>query len=165
MFFVGTAGVMFGGPIAVAIIGTSMKNVVEPDETFKGLACVAGSWIGGGANFAAMQSLFDPSPADVALATAVDVVCANVWLAVLFLMIGKRDRVNAFMQADASPVDDLIKRVEFLEKTQVRSPSIACMHPCAGACNSFNVMGSRVHSFYASFVMLHVFLEQESNQI
>ncbi len=120
MFFIGSLGVILGGPIAIFIVGRTLNNVVDPDETYKGLACVAGSWIGGGANFAAMQSLFEPSPADVALATAVDVVCANVWLAVLFLLIGKKDKFDQVMKADSSPVQDLILRVELLEKSQVR---------------------------------------------
>jgi uncharacterized membrane protein len=90
------------------------------------------AWMSLGANFAAMQSLFEPSPADVALATAVDVVCANVWLAVLFLLIGKKERFDQFMKADSSPVQDLILKVELLEKSQVRTDicQLLCVNDC-----------------------------------
>ena len=50
MFFTGTIGVVVGGPFAVAIMGGIWPSTVRGDEVWRGLAFVAGEWIGGGSN-------------------------------------------------------------------------------------------------------------------
>ncbi len=53
MFFTGTIGIIIGGPIAILLISTFSPETVGGvgfDATWRGLATLAGSWIGGGAN-------------------------------------------------------------------------------------------------------------------
>src|SRR5690554_780311 len=64
MFFSGTLGVMVGGPIAVLLVSVFVPEVIGgtgPDEVWRGLATIAGSWMGGGANQAAMLEVFGAS--------------------------------------------------------------------------------------------------------
>ena len=64
MFFTGTLGVVLGGPIAVLIVGTFQPELVGGEDAsavWRGLSTVAGSWIGGGANQAAMKEIFGPT--------------------------------------------------------------------------------------------------------
>lgn len=63
MFLTGTVGVVFGGPLAILIVSTFSPNLVmqtEGVDTWRGMSTVAGSWIGGGANQAAMKEIFMP---------------------------------------------------------------------------------------------------------
>ena len=57
MFLVGTFGVMFGAVFAFGLFEIISPQTVAGD-TWRGMATVAGSWIGGGANQAAMKEVF-----------------------------------------------------------------------------------------------------------
>ena len=53
MFFTGSVGVVLGGPLAILIISMISPETVGgagPDEVWRGMTTIAGSWIGGGAN-------------------------------------------------------------------------------------------------------------------
>ncbi|MCB0787605.1 MAG: DUF819 family protein, partial [Flavobacteriales bacterium] len=53
MFLTGTTGIVIGGPIAILVMSAAAPDVVGgvgPDAVWRGMATVAGSWIGGGAN-------------------------------------------------------------------------------------------------------------------
>ncbi|HCB47652.1 MAG TPA: hypothetical protein DEP37_14640, partial [Algoriphagus sp.] len=53
MFLAGTLGIMLGGPLALMTVGFIQPELLGgtgPDAIWRGLATIAGSWIGGGAN-------------------------------------------------------------------------------------------------------------------
>ncbi|MEL0173397.1 MAG: DUF819 family protein, partial [bacterium] len=61
LFFTGTLGIIIGGPIAILIVSSinpAMIGGSDIDSVWRGLSTVAGSWIGGGANQAAMKEVF-----------------------------------------------------------------------------------------------------------
>ena len=58
MFLAGTFGIVIGGPIAILAFRALSPETVAGD-TWTGMATLAGSWIGGGANQAAMKAVFD----------------------------------------------------------------------------------------------------------
>jgi len=74
----GTLGVMIGAPIAVAIVG----GFLEPD-TWKGFGALAGSWIGGTANMAAVADGIHTSPSAFGLAALADNIVYIVWLPIM----------------------------------------------------------------------------------
>ena len=89
MFLTATAGIILGGPLAILIVSTFAPDVVGgvgPDAVWRGLTTVAGSWIGGGANQAAMKEIFNVSDTLFSSMIAVDVIVANIWMA--FLLYG-----------------------------------------------------------------------------
>lgn len=114
MFFAGTLGVIIGGPIAFALVGNFFPDVFrfEEAETWRGLATIAGSWIGGGANQAAMLEVFEADKTLFAQMIAVDVIVANIWLGILLYSSQHRDRVNRFLRADNSEIIALEQRME-----------------------------------------------------
>src|SRR3546814_2728746 len=57
MFLTGTVGVMLGAVVAFAAMGVIHPSTVA-GETWRGMTTIAGSWIGGGANQAAMKEVF-----------------------------------------------------------------------------------------------------------
>ena len=61
MFLTGTLGVVIGGPLAILIFQFCAPDVVAgigDGATWRGLSTIAGSWIGGGANQAAMLEIY-----------------------------------------------------------------------------------------------------------
>ena len=121
MFFTGTLGVVLGGPIAVLLVGTFQPEIVGGEDAsavWRGLSTVAGSWIGGGANQAAMKEIFGPTDSLYSVMVAVDVVVAEVWMAFLLLGVGKADWIDKKFGADASSVQQLQDKMQaFSNKT------------------------------------------------
>ena len=66
MFFTATATIILGGPVAILAVSSFAPDLVGgvgPEAVWRGMATIAGSWIGGGANQAAMFEIFQPSGA------------------------------------------------------------------------------------------------------
>ena len=102
MFLAGTVGIVIGGPLALLVVSFFVPEVISgsgADEVWRGLATVAGSWIGGGANQAAMLEVFGASPVLFSQMIAVDVIVANIWLAVLLYGAGNADRVEKYRES------------------------------------------------------------------
>ena len=114
MFFAGTLGVIIGGPIAFATVGSIFPDIFffGEEETWRGLSTVSGSWIGGGANQAAMLEVFGASKTLFAQMIAVDVIMANIWLGILLYSSQHRDKINRMLRADNSEIIALEQRME-----------------------------------------------------
>ncbi len=127
MFFTGTVGIIIGGPLAILLISLVSPETVGGvgfDAVWRGLATLAGSWIGGGANQAAMLEIFQYNPQKYGGMVLVDIVVANLWMAIILLGIGKNKRIDNWLKADTSAIEELrIKVSEFAEKVS-RNPSL-----------------------------------------
>ena len=118
MFLAATAGIVIGGPISLLIF----KNMLPPD-VWQGMAALAGSWIGGGANFIAIGNAVGATSTMLGMMVIVDVLASNIWRGGVFFLAGKAKVIDEYFKADSSSIDDLIeKTVEFQEKTK-RIPS------------------------------------------
>ena len=110
MFFTGTLGIVIGGPIAILLVSIFSPETVggaDFDAVWRGLATIAGSWIGGGANQAAMLEVFQYNPKEFSKMVLVDIVMANLWMAILLLGIGKTKRIDSWLKADTSSIEAL----------------------------------------------------------
>jgi uncharacterized membrane protein len=115
MFLTGTVGIMVGGPIALLVVGAVSPDTVGgggPDAVWRGLTTVAGSWIGGGANQTAMKEVFNVSDALFSQMVTVDVIWANLWMAVLLFLAGRAASIDRRTGADTSAIEALKARVE-----------------------------------------------------
>ncbi|MCT4583083.1 MAG: DUF819 family protein [Flavobacteriales bacterium] len=125
MFFTGTLGIIIGGPIALLIIASIAPNILGADagEVWRGLATVAGSWIGGGANQTAMKEIFE-TPNDIfSKMVVVDVIVANVWMAILLYGTGISNKIDQKLKADSSAINALKNKMETLAKKIAKIPS------------------------------------------
>ncbi len=128
MFLAGTIGVIIGGPLAILITSTFAPELVGgagPDAVWRGMTTIAGSWIGGGANQAAMYEIFGPSDQLYSVMITIDVIVAEVWMAFLLIGIGKQAAINKFFRADSSAVDRLRDKMEHYSLSITRVPSTA----------------------------------------
>ena len=127
MFLAGTVGIIIGGPIAVLIIGTISPETiggVGADAVWRGLSTVAGSWIGGGANQTAMLEIYGYNPKLYGGMVFVDIVVANIWMAIILFGIGKSEKIDKWLKADTSAIENLKAKVsEFALKVD-RNPSL-----------------------------------------
>lgn len=114
MFLTGTVGIIIGGPLAILIVGSFSPETVGGeglDAVWRGLSTLAGSWIGGGANQTAMLEVYEFNQEKYGGMVLVDIVVANLWMAIILLGIGKSLKIDRFFKADSSAIEDLKKRV------------------------------------------------------
>mgnify|MGYP006283439293 CR=1 FL=1 len=127
MFGVGTLGIVIGGPIAILIISVISPDTLAgagPDAVWRGLSTLAGSWIGGGANQAAMLEIFEYNQEKYGAMVLVDIVVANIWMAIILLGIGQRKRIDKWLKADNSAIQELKEKVSAYEKSVSRKSTL-----------------------------------------
>lgn len=128
MFLAGSIGIILGGPLALLTVSTFHPDILNgagPDEIWRGLATIAGSWIGGGANQTAMLEVFDASPTLFSQMIAVDVLVANVWMAVLLFWAAKPGKIDKLFKADSSAIIELQEKVEKYRLSILKIPTMA----------------------------------------
>ncbi len=127
MFLTGTIGIVIGGPLAMLIIGAIDPSILEatsPDkEIWRGLATVAGSWIGGGANQTAMLEVYQPSSSLFSAMVTVDIIMANLWLAFLLYGASMASKVDRWLGSDTLAISHLQKQVQDYQDKIKRIPS------------------------------------------
>jgi uncharacterized membrane protein len=127
MFFTGTVGIIIGGPIAILLISLVSPETVggaDFNAVWRGLSTLAGSWIGGGANQTAMLEIYKYNPAKYGGMVFVDIVIANIWMAILLIGIGKKDRINKWLGADTSAIEALKEKVSTFTEKVKRTPTL-----------------------------------------
>jgi len=126
VFLAGSVGVIIGAPVTLLIcksIAPEAFSGMGENEAWRGMAAIAGSWIGGGANQVAMQQMFKPSDALFSSMVAVDVVFSNILLAALLFLAGKNNAVNRFLRADTSSIDAIKQRLTAIREQGLRLPT------------------------------------------
>ncbi len=127
MFLTGTVGIIIGGPLAILIVSVFTPNIVGghgPDAVWRGLATIAGSWIGGGANQTAMKEVFGVSDNLFAAMIAVDVIVANIWMGVLLYGAGRAEKIDRIFKGDTSAIDTVRAKIEQYRAGIAKIPSL-----------------------------------------
>ncbi len=126
MFFTGTVGVMLGGPVALLLTSWIAPDLMGagPEAIWRGMSTVAGSWIGGSANQTALYEIYAPSADVFSIWIAVDVVVANIWMAVVLWIAANQRKMDRLFRADASAVDRVRDKAEAYETEHARIPSL-----------------------------------------
>lgn len=126
MFFSATVGIIIGGPIALLLVNGIAPGLIPGDsnEIWRGLSTVAGSWIGGGANQTAMKEIYEVKDNLFGTMIVVDVVVANIWLGFLLYGANISDRLDRWLKADNSAIEDLKERVENYRASIAEMPTL-----------------------------------------
>ncbi len=128
MFLTATFSIILGGAIAIWAVSLFAPEIIGgtgPDEIWRGLSTVAGSWIGGGANQAAMKEIYEVGDDLFASMIIVDVVVANIWMGFLLYGTGIAEKLDRKLKADSSAIEDLKKRIEDHRASISRIPGFA----------------------------------------
>lgn len=127
LFFTGTVGIVIGGPIAILLVSIFSPETVGgagPDAVWRGLSTLAGSWIGGGANQTAMFEIFKYNPEKFGAMVLVDIVVAQIWMAILLFGIGQKDKIDKWLKADNSAIEELKNKMINYEKSVSKIPDL-----------------------------------------
>ena len=126
MFFTGTLGVMIGGPVALLLTSWVAPDLLGagPEAIWRGMATVAGSWIGGSANQAALYEIFEAGPDTFSIWIAVDVVVANIWMAVVLWIAANQVKMDKLFRADTTALDRVRDKAEAYETENARIPTL-----------------------------------------
>ena len=126
LFLAGTVSIALGGPLAFLALGWMFPEGAL-DQAWRGLAALAGSWIGGGANFVAVGESAGATAATMSLMVVVDVAVANVWTAVLLFFAGRERTMDERIGADRTRIDEVRTRVEQYQAEVARPVNLADM--------------------------------------
>jgi len=127
VFLAGTLGIVIGGPIAllaISLIDPTVLQTSGANETWRGMATIAGSWIGGSANQTAMKEVFGASDKLFSTMIAVDVIVANIWTACLLYGAARSQKINAWLKADASAIEETRNRIESYRASIMQIPML-----------------------------------------
>ncbi len=127
LFLTGTVGIVIGGPIALLILSFFYPELLGnngPQDVWRGMTTVAGSWIGGGANQAAMKEIYEVGDTIFSSMIAVDIIMANIWMAVLLLLAGNAKAIDEKTGADTSALENLKASVLEFQKRHARIPHL-----------------------------------------
>lgn len=112
--------------LAILIISTFSRETVGGqgfDAVWRGLSTLAGSWIGS-ANQAAMLEIFKYNPEKYGGMVLVDIVVANLWMAIILLGIGRKNSIDKWLKSDTTAIENLKERVTNYTKSVSRKPNL-----------------------------------------
>ncbi len=121
MFLTGTFGILIGGPLSLLFVSYFFPNLIpiSSEDLWRGLTTVAGSWIGGGANQAAMKEMFNVNDQIFSSMITVDVIVANIWMGFLLYGAGINTKMDKWLKADSSAIEDLKnKLIKYKQENQ-----------------------------------------------
>ncbi len=128
VFLAGTFGVAVGGPISLMLLQAIWPGALAgfgDEPVWRGMATVAGSWIGGGANQTAMKEVFEVGDEMFSAMITVDVLVANVWMAFLLFGVPRAQKIDRWNKADASVIQDLKQKLILRQEGKERIPHVA----------------------------------------
>ncbi|HVR41993.1 MAG TPA: DUF819 family protein [Thermoanaerobaculia bacterium] len=102
VMLLGTAGVIIGAPIGYFVVRGWL-----PADAWKGFGALAGSWIGGTGNMAAVAGGLDTSPEAFGLAVLADNVVYVVWLPILLGSKAFADRFNRWARVKGDRIEKM----------------------------------------------------------
>lgn len=123
MYMGASITVMIGAFVAFWTMGLIHPQTVAGD-TWAGMATLAGSWIGGGANMMAMKEIFDVDETTFGQFVVVDVGVGYVWMAILIFLAGRAGAIDARSGADTAAIEELKQRLASYQKQHERVASL-----------------------------------------
>ncbi|RRN80646.1 DUF819 family protein [Pseudoxanthomonas sp. SGD-10] len=139
VFCAATFGLFLGAIVAFQLFQWFWPAVVA-GEVWKGMAALAGSWIGGGANMVAIREVYQVDATLFGQFAVVDVAIANSWMAVLLFLAGRAASIDARSGADTSAIDEMKKRLEAYEAANARIPTLTDLMVILGI--GFGIVGA-----------------------
>lgn len=138
MYAVSSLSVMLGAVVAFLAMRALHPETVAGD-TWGGMAALAGSWIGGGANMLAMKEIFQVDATTFGQFAVVDVGVGYVWMAVLIFLASRAEAIDARSGADTRGIEELKRRIESFQAQHQRVASLTDLAMIVGI--AFGVVG------------------------
>ena len=138
MYAAASVSVMVGAVVAFLVMQWLHPATVAGD-TWGGMAALAGSWIGGGANMVAMKEVFGVDETTFGQFVVVDVSVGYVWMAILIFFAGRADAIDARSGADTRAIEDLKRRLASYQAEHARIATLGDLMMIVGI--AFGIVG------------------------
>lgn len=138
VFCAGTLGIALGAIVSLQLFQWFWPEAVA-GEVWKGMAALAGSWIGGGANMVAIREVYGVDATLFGQFAVVDVAIANLWMATLLFLAGRAAAIDARSRADTRAIDEMKARLEAHEAAHARIPTLTDLMVIIGI--GFGIVG------------------------
>jgi uncharacterized membrane protein len=114
----GTAGVIVGGPVGFLVV----KHWLGPDA-WKAFGTLAGSWVGGTGNMAAVAEMIDTPGTEFGLAVLADSTIYSLWLPMLLASKRFADRFARFTGVEPDRLARMQTLAEEMHEGEPRPPA------------------------------------------
>ena len=155
MFMAASVAIIISGPISLALAKWLSPAMFTDDTLWRGFSAVAGSWIGGAANQAAMKELFGVSDDLFGMMILVDTTNASLWLLVILVLAKHSAKIDRLLKADSSSIDKVIKAVESYERDHARPATLNDLMVMFGLCfamvGAAHFIGGQIAATFAPF--------------
>jgi uncharacterized membrane protein len=116
-FFAATTTIIIGFVVSFALFHDLLA-----DESWKTYAALSGSWIGGTANMAAVQSALDVPDSGMGYALLIDSIDYAIWVAILLALVPFAKIFNRWTKADVSELETAGNRLNATAPENSRPP-------------------------------------------
>lgn len=126
-FLAGTFGIIIGGPIALWFVGSvseSFHQTALTNDYWKGLVTITGSWIGGSSSQLALKEVYGCSEEVFVVILVIDALVANTWTALLFFGAGISKKIDKWLQADTSSIEEVKATIARFKEEQDKPASL-----------------------------------------
>ena len=124
VFCAGTFGILLGAVVTFQVLEWVWPAAVAGD-TWKGMAALSGSWMGGGANMVAIREIYEVDATLFGQFAVVDVAIASLLMATLLFLANRADAIDARSGADTSALDEMKHRMAAYEAANARIPTLS----------------------------------------
>jgi len=158
LFLTGTVGIILGGPLAILVTKYFFSDAfgaMAADDVWRGMTTVAGSWIGGGANQAAMKEVFEVPGKVFSVMVVVDILVASAWLAVLLFLSDRAEAIDKKSGADTSGITALKEKMEKFQKSVTKVPTSADLIFIIAVAFTATGISHMFADFIAPFIKMH----------
>ena len=123
MYAATSASIMLGA-VGAFWLFREVDPATVAGDTWAGMAALAGSWIGGGANMLAMKEIFHVDATLFGQFAVVDVGVAYVWMALLIFLAPRAAAIDRRTGADTRALDELRERLASYHEQHARIASL-----------------------------------------
>jgi len=124
VFVAGTFGIVLGALVSFQLLAWFWPEAVA-GETWKGMAALAGSWIGGGANMVAIREIYAVDATLFGQFAVVDVAVSGVLMATFLFLAGRAAAIDKRNGADTRALDEMQVRMAEYGLANARIPTLA----------------------------------------
>lgn len=127
LFLIASLGIIIGGPLTLILfakIAPESINWLGEDAAWRGMATLAGNWVGGTANQLAMKEIYQVEENLFAIMISVNVVYSAIWMSFLLICANNAAAIDKKIGADSANYQRLIATSKDHQTHKVRNVTL-----------------------------------------
>lgn len=139
-FLLATLSIMIG-----FIVSFTFLHGYLDSQSYKTIAALCGSWIGGTGNMMAIQSSLNVTNEGMGYALIADSINYTIWVMLLLSLVSQASFFNRWSKADTSKIDEISSKLSANNNTH--SPSVSSIFVLLGVAFSVNAISMQIASY------------------